>query len=277
MRIDSHVHLWEYDPEQYGWISPEAKVLQCNYLPDDLAKLQEPLGFDGAVAVQARQTLEETEFLLGLANEHENVLGVVGWVDLRGDEVEAQLERFANHPAFCGVRHVVQDEPDDRFIVRDDFVRGVRALTSFDLVYDILIYHRQLPATLEFVEMFPDQSFVINHNAKPDYKSGELEPWATHMRELARCPNVSCKASGMVSDFRDERWPAGTFEPYLDVVFEAFGTDRVMIASDWPVCLLGAGYADTLKVVTDYICTLTANEQEAVLGGNAMRVYGIGS
>ena len=167
MRLDCHVHLWRYDPEQYAWIRPEVKVLQRDYLPDDLAKLQEPLGFDGAVAVQARQTVEETEFLLGLADEYDNVKGVVGWVDLRGDEVEAQLERFAEHPAFRGVRHVVQDEPDDRFIVRDDFVRGVRALTSFDLVYDILIYHRQLPATIEFVEMFPDQSFVINHNAKP--------------------------------------------------------------------------------------------------------------
>ncbi|MCD6359848.1 MAG: amidohydrolase family protein [Armatimonadetes bacterium] len=277
MRLDCHVHLWRYDPEQYAWIRPEVKVLQRDYLPDDLAKLQEPLGFDGAVAVQARQTVEETEFLLGLADEYDNVKGVVGWVDLRGDEVEAQLERFAEHPAFRGVRHVVQDEPDDRFIVRDDFVRGVRALTSFDLVYDILIYHRQLPATIEFVEMFPDQSFVINHNAKPDYRSGELEPWATHMRTLGGYPNVACKASGMVSDFRDGRWPEGTFEPYLDVVFEAFGTDRVMIASDWPVCLLGADYADTLGVVMDYIAALSDDEQAAVLGGNAQRIYGIES
>lgn len=275
MKLDSHVHLWKYDPEQYKWISPETRVLQHDYLPDDLAALQEPLGFEGAVAVQARQSIEETEFLLGLADAHENVKGVVGWVDLRSDDVEAQLERFADDPYFRGVRHVVQDEPDDRFIVRDDFVRGVRALTSFDLVYDILIYHRQLPATIEFVEMFPEQAFVVNHNAKPDYKSGEIEPWATHMRRLARHPNVTCKASGMVSDFREERWPEGTFEPYLDVVFEAFGADRVMIASDWPVCLLGADYADTLGVVIDYIGALSADEQAAVLGGNAMRVYGI--
>jgi len=197
-------------------------------------------------------------------------------VDLRGDDVEAQLGRFANHPLFCGVRHVVQDEPDDRFIVRDDFVRGVRTLTSFDLVYDILIVARQLPATVEFVEMFPDQSFVLNHNANPSYPTGELEPWATQMRELAAHPNVTCKASGMVSAFRDERWPAGTFEPYLEVIFEAFGADRVMIASDWPVALLGANYADTLGVVTDYIADFSTAEQAAVLGGTAERVYGIG-
>ena len=275
MKLDAHVHLWRFDAEQYQWIRPEVTVLRRDYLPEDLAVVQEPLGFDGAVAVQARQTLEETQWLLALSDEHERIKGVVGWVDLRGPDVEEQLGRFANHPRFCGVRHVVQDEPDDRFIVREDFVRGVRALTSFDLVYDILIYHRQLPATVEFVEMFPEQSFVINHNAKPDYRSGELEPWASQMRRLASHPNVTCKASGMVSDFREGHWPEGTFEPYLDVIFEAFGAERVMIASDWPVALLGASYADTLGVVLDYISELSAGEQAAVLGGNAARVYGI--
>lgn len=275
MKLDCHVHLWEYDPEQYKWISPEAAVLQRDYLPEDLAELQEPLGYGGAVAVQARQTLEETEFLLDLAHSHWNIRGVVGWVDLRSPHAEEQLEHFAYDPAFCGVRHVVQDEPDDRFIVRREFVRGVETMTRFNLVYDILIYHRHLPAVIEFVEMFPEQSFVLNHNAKPDYRSGELEPWASYMRILGERPNVTCKASGMVSDFRDGRWPEGTFEPYLDVVFEAFGADRVMIASDWPVCLLGAEYADTLGVVIDYIGALSADEQAAVLGGNAVRVYGI--
>lgn len=275
MKLDCHVHLWKYDPQQYRWIGPQLSVLQRDYLPEDLAAAQEPLGFEGAVAVQARQSLAETEFLLDLADRYPIVKGVVGWVDLRAEDVEEQLERFCSHRAFRGVRHVVQDEPDDRFIVREDFVRGVRALARFDLVYDILIYHRQLPATVEFVEMFPDQAFVINHNAKPDYRSGQLEPWASYMRRLGKNPKVSCKASGMVSDFRDGRWPEGTFEPYLDVVFEAFGPDRVMIASDWPVCLLGASYADTLGVVMDYIEKLSADEQAAVLGGTAKRIYGI--
>ena len=275
MKLDCHVHLWKYDPQQYRWISPELTVLQRDYLPPDLEAVQRPLGFTGAVAVQARQSLAETEFLLDLADRYPNVRGVVGWVDLRAPDVAEQLERFCAHPAFRGVRHVVQDEPDDRFIVREDFLRGVRALGHFGLVYDILIYHRQLPATVEFVEMFPDQRFVVNHLAKPDYRSGELEPWASYMRRLARHPQVSCKASGMVSDFREGHWPPGTFEPYLDVVFEAFGTERVMIASDWPVCLLGASYADTMQVVIDYLGQLSAQEQEAVLGGNARRIYGL--
>jgi len=275
MKLDCHVHMWKFDADEYKWIAPTNEVLRHDFLPEDLARLQEPLGFEGAVVVQARQSLKETEFLLDLADAHENVRGVMGWVDLRSDDARVQLERFADHPRFCGVRHVVQDEPDDRFIVREDFVRGVRALTSFDLVYDILIVARQLPATIEFVRMFPDQSFVVNHNAKPDYKSGELEPWATHMRELAGHPNVTCKASGMVSDYRDEHWPAGTFEPYLDVIFEAFGPDRVLIATDWPVCLVGADYAETMSVVLDYIADLSPSEQAAVTGDNAARVYGI--
>lgn len=275
MKLDCHVHMWNFNADEYKWIAPTNEVLRHDFLPEELARLQEPLGFEGAVVVQARQSLTETEFLLGLADAHENVRGVVGWVDLRGDEVEAQLERFAGHPRFCGVRHVIQDEPDDRFIVREDFVRGVRALTRFDLVYDILIVARQLPATIEFVSMFPDQPFVLNHNANPDYKSGELEPWATQMRELAGHPNVACKASGMVSQFRDEHWPAGTFEPYLDVIFEAFGPDRVLIATDWPVCLAGANYAETMSVALDYIADMSPTEQAAVTGDNAARVYGI--
>jgi len=275
MRIDSHQHFWSYDPAEYAWISDAMPALKCRRLPSDLKPLLGAAGFSGCIAVQARQTLDETRFLLDLAHQYDFVRGVVGWVDLCSPDVERHLEHFAADPKFVGVRHVVQDEPDDRFLLREDFRRGIASLARFNLAYDILIYPRQLPAAIEFVPLFPQQRFVLDHIAKPLIGEGKLEPWATHLRELARNPNLYCKLSGMVTEAKWRQWRAEAFHSYLDIVFESFGPDRVMIGSDWPVCTLSAEYPDTMRIVTDYIARLSALEQEAILGGNCARFYGL--
>lgn len=275
MKIDAHQHFWRYDAAQYPWI-PEGSPLHRDWLPADLAKLQAPLGFDGSVAVQARQGIEESDWLLGLADADPRVKAVVGWVDLRSPDVAKDLARLARHPRFAGVRHVVQDEPDDDFMVRPDFLRGISMLRRFDLTYDILIYPRQLPAALQLVAQFPDQPFVLDHIAKPGIKDGALSPWREQIRELARSENVLCKVSGMVTEADHRAWKAADFRPYLDVVFEAFGPSRLMWGSDWPVCLFAAGYAQCIELLGDYAGALGDAEKEALFGGNCARFYGIG-
>lgn len=273
MRIDAHQHFWNYDPAEYAWISDAMPALKRNRLPGDLKLLLDQAGFNGCIAVQARQTAEETQFLLRLAHDYEFIRGVVGWVDLCSPEVERNLESLAEDPKLVGIRHIVQDEPDDRFLLREDFRRGIAALARFDLAYDVLIYPRQLPAAIEFVPQFPQQRFVLDHIAKPHIGDGVMEPWRTQLRELARNPNLHCKLSGMVTEAKWKQWRSEDFRPYLDVVFEAFGSQRLMIGSDWPVCTLSAEYADTMRLITDSIAGLSAAEQEAILGGNCARFY----
>lgn len=270
MRLDAHVHLWEYDPAQYAWISDRMSAIKRNFSPDDWCEAAEPLGFDGFIAVQARQTLEETQWLLELADEHDVIKGVVGWVDLRNPAVDEYLEILCDHTKLVGIRHVMQDEPDDEFMLQDDFLRGIHKLGRCDLVYDILIFARQLPATLKMVSHFPRQRFVLNHIGKPDMHSREMEPWASQMHELAEHENVFCKVSGMVTEGDWNGWTPEGLRPYLDVVFDAFGADRLMIGSDWPVCLVAGSYAETMGVVMDYEHT-----DAGVLGENCARAYGI--
>lgn len=273
MRIDAHQHFWNYDPAEYAWISDAMPGLKCHRLPADLKPLLDAARFSGCIAVQARESLEETRFLLDLAQQHDFVRGVVGWVDLCSAEVERQLEIFAADPRLVGVRHIVQDEPEDRFLLREDFRRGIAALAHFNLAYDVLIYPRQLPAAVEFVPLFPRQRFVLDHIGKPPIGEGSLEPWATRIRELARNSNLYCKLSGMVTEAKWKQWRAEDFHPYLDVVLESFGPERLMIGSDWPVCMLSAEYPDTMRIVTDYIARLSADDQEGILGGNCARFY----
>lgn len=275
MRIDSHQHFWKYNPIEYGWIDDTMAVLRQDFLPDDLASELAMSGLDGSVAVQARQSLEETEWLLDLSDKHDIIKGVVGWVDLRSPDLVRQLDSFAGNKKLVGVRHVVQDEPDDRFLLREDFMRGVGELTKYDLVYDILIFERQLPAALEFVKNFPDQPFVLDHIAKPKIKAGELEPWAENIKRLARFENVFCKVSGMVTEADWHNWSPGHFRPYLDVVFEAFGASRIMFGSDWPVCTVAASYGQVFSLVEDYISGLSPDAREAILGINAAKIYGL--
>lgn len=271
--IDAHQHFWEYDSREYDWIDDRMAALRQDFLPVDLKAQLEHSGFDGSIAVQARQSLDETRWLLELAEKSPFILGVVGWVDLRSPELRAQLERFAANPKFVGVRHVVQSEPDDRFLLRADFVRGVEMLAEFRLAYDILIYPRQLPAAIEFVRRFPNQRFVLDHLAKPPIASGMSEPWASGIRELAKSENVWCKVSGMVTEAEwGDRLPQ-TYRPYLDVVFEAFGTKRLMFGSDWPVCTVAASYGAVCTIVAKYLDQFSSEEKDAVFGGNAARFW----
>ncbi|MFP4249978.1 MAG: amidohydrolase family protein [Armatimonadota bacterium] len=270
MPLDAHVHLWEYDPPQYAWITDEMSAIKRDFTPENWRGAAEPLGFDGFIAVQARQTLEETQWLLERANEHDVIRGVVGWVDLHNPAVDEHLEILCDHTKLVGIRHVVQDEPDDRFMLQDDFLRGISKLGKCDLVYEILIYARQLPAAIEMVSHFPRQRFVLDHIGKPDIRGGEIEPWATDIRALAEHETVSCKVSGMVTEADWEAWTPDTLRPYLDVVFDAFGPERLMIGSDWPACLVAATYEEAVGVVMDY-----AGADAGVLGENCARVYGV--
>jgi L-fuconolactonase len=273
VKIDAHQHFWAYDPLEYGWIGPEMDVLKRDYMPQDLEPLQHALGITGTVAVQARQTVQETRWLIELAHEHAFIKGVVGWVDLFDPELGLLLETLASHPKLCGVRHVVQDEPDDEFMLRDGFCQGIRTLTDFDLTYDILIFPRHLPAACELVSRFPQQRFVLDHIAKPPIKSRELDPWREWIWQLAEYPNVYCKVSGMVTEADWANWQPQDVRPYLDVVFEAFGTQRIMIGSDWPVCTVAGTYSQVMGLAYDYLGQFSTPEQADLCGGNAQRFY----
>ena len=271
-RIDAHQHFWHFDPVRDAWITDEMSVLQRDFLPDELASNCQASQIDGTIAVQADQSEQETEFLLGLAARHPLIRGVVGWVDLRAPNLAERLEHFRGFPRLRGVRHIAQAEPDD-FLMREDVVRGVGRLHAFGLTYDILVYAHQLPAALALVDRLPDQPFVVDHLAKPRIRDGAMEPWAAHMRALAEHPNVRCKVSGMVTEADWERWRPEDLRPYLDVVFEAFGADRLMFGSDWPVCLLAASYQRVEEVIESYASQLSAVDRENLFGGTAVRFY----
>jgi len=275
MMIDAHQHFWKYNEREYGWIGPDMRVLKRDYVPDDLEPLARDLGFEGTVVIQARQTLEETEWLLDLADQYDLIRGVVGWVDLCSESVDEQLRRFCGHSLFRGVRHVVQDEPDPEFMLRPDFHRGIASLAAYGLTYDILVFPRQLPAACALVERFPEQPFVLDHLAKPLIGKRTFEPWRTDLRRLASAENVYCKASGIFAQVDPRRWTREEIYPYLDVVFDAFGPERIMIGSDWPVCTLAGSYSEAMGVVLDYVERLPSKVGEGVLGNNAARFYGL--
>ena len=276
MRIDSHHHFWKYDPAEYGWIGPDMALLQRDYLPEHLEETAAAAGIDGVVSVQARQSVEETGWLLELARDRRLVRGVVGWVPLVSPDVEESLERFAAEPKLRGVRHVLQGEPDERYMLRDDFNVGIRALRRFGLVYDILIFERHLPPTIEFVDRHPDQIFVLDHVAKPRIKDGLLKPWDENLRELARRENVFCKLSGMVTEADWQGWTDEQLQPYLDTVLAAFGSRRVMFGSDWPVCLVASDYGRWVETIRRCTAQFSSDEQEAIFGGTAAKAYGLG-
>jgi L-fuconolactonase len=275
MRIDSHQHFWNYSAAEYPWIGPGMERLARDYLPEDLAPLLAAEGIHGSVAVQARQSVAESHWLLKLAQAHPLVKGVVGWVDLRSDRVGDDLHALAANPTFVGVRHVVQDEPDPRFVLGSDFGRGLRELHQHGLTYDLLLYPDQLPAAIELVGLVPEQPFVVDHLAKPRIAACEIEGWERDLRAIARHDNVCCKVSGMVTEAARRGWKPDDFTPYLDVVLEAFGPARLMVGSDWPVCLLAGEYADVAAIPRDYFGRLSADEQAQIHGGTATRFYGL--
>lgn len=273
MNIDTHQHFWRYRRDEYPWIGQGMDALRRDYLPDEFERLMRPAGFEGSLAVQARQVPEETDWLLELANAHPFIKGVVGWVDLCSAHVAQQLERYARHPVLRGVRHVLHDETDDFFMMRKDFLTGISVLSGFGLVYELLVFPRHLSVASRLVGMLPGQVFVLDHIGKPPIREACLEPWATGIRKLASCPNVFCKVSGMVTEADWKSWKQEELAPYLDVIFDAFGTYRLMAGSDWPVCTLAAPYDRVMRLVKDYMQGYREEEREMVLGGNACRVY----
>jgi L-fucono-1,5-lactonase len=272
-RIDSHHHLWKFNHDEYGWIDDRMSLLRRDFTPTDLKAELASTGFDGAVAVQVRQILDETTWLLDLANDSSLLCGVVGWAPIASDDFGSQLDRLREYPKLKGLRHIVQAEPDENFILREDFNRGVRKLLSTGLVYDILIYERHLPQAIQFVDLHPNQLFVVDHIAKPRIADGQLQPWRENMFALARRENVYCKVSGMVTEADWENWTPVQLEPYWDSVVAAFGASRLMFGSDWPVCLVASRYAAWLEIVQNWATQLSESEQDRLFGGTAAEVY----
>ncbi len=272
MHIDAHQHFWSYNQCEYDWIDEAMSSIRRDFLPAELKPLLENNGFQGSVVVQVRQTLEETRWLLKLAEDNPYILGVVGWVDLRSPQLRTQLHSLAGKPKLVGVRHIVQSEPDE-FLLQPDFLRGISLLEEFNLAYDILIHTKHLPDAAEFVSRFPRQRFVLDHLAKPPIKSGAIDVWERGIRELASFPNVYAKLSGLLTEADWQSWKPEHVRPYLDVAFVCFGPPRLMIGSDWPVCTLAASYQGTLNLIKDYVSGYTAEERQAVLGGNAAKFW----
>ena len=273
MRIDAHQHFWRYDPLEYPWIDDSLSPLRRDFLPPDLHPLLLASGFQACVAVQARQSIRETLWLLELASQFPFIAGVVGWVNLRSPSLRDDLSQLTLDPLLVGVRHIVQGEPDDLFLLLPDFLRGVAALAEFDLPYDILIYPRHLPVAAEFAARFPEQRFVLDHLAKPDIRSHSLEPWRSHLRALASLPNVFAKLSGLVTEADWSSWSPSTLVPYLDTALELFGPDRLLIGSDWPVCTVAGSYSRVLDAILSFLAPLPSSQQDAILGGNALRLW----
>ncbi len=275
MRIDAHQHFWKYVPAMYGWISDAMPDLKRDFLPDDLKPLLAANGFDGSIAVQARQDQDETLWLLDLAHRNDFIKGVVGWVDLCSPELPIILDQFADQSKLVGVRHILQDEPDDEFMLRRDFRRGIARLAEQGLTYDLLLHPRHLPVAVKLVQEFPQQRFVVDHIAKPRIADSLMEPWGRDIRELAKFENVWCKLSGMVTEARWKRWSPHDFRPYLDIVFEAFGPQRLMVGSDWPVCTLSARYDETIRLIAEYLKDLLPQQRDSIQGNNAAHFYNL--
>lgn len=274
MKIDAHQHFWIFNRAEYGWIDDRMKVLKRNYLPSDLQPELHGSGFSGSVAVQARQSVEETRWLLQLSGQYDFIKGVVGWVDLCDeDRLRRQLDEFCISKKFAGVRHVVHDEPEDDFMLHDDFLKGISLLKEYNLTYDLLLFPKHLPSAEKVVSMFPGQRFVLDHISKPPIKNHIVSPWKEDIRKLAVHENVWCKLSGMVTEADWKSRKPEIFEPYLDIVFEAFGPDRLMTGSDWPVCRLAGEYADVMYIVEGYIEKMPDKIHQKILGKNCIDFY----
>jgi L-fuconolactonase len=272
-RIDAHHHLWRYSAAEYGWIDDRMQTLQRNFLVEDLRREITTAGVAGTIAVQARQSLEETDWLLSLAAEHSILRGVVGWAPLTDADFPGHLEELAVHPKLKGLRHVLQGEAQDDFMLREDFNRGILALAGSGLVYDILIYERHLPFAIQFVDRHPNQVFVLDHLAKPSIKERRMSPWREQLKELAARPHIHCKLSGMVTEADWSHWTIDDLRPYFETALECFGPSRLLAGSDWPVCTLASSYSWWWKTLAELVSKLSVSEQDSILGGNAIRVY----
>jgi L-fuconolactonase len=273
--IDAHHHLWRYKREDYPWMSDSLGALRRDYLLPDLEAVTTSRGVTGTIAVQARQSMEETEWLSEIASGTDLIRGVVGWAPLIDPDAASHLERFACLPKVKGMRHVLHDEADPNYMLRDDFNRGVSLLKDYNLRYDILIFEQHLPQTIEFVDRHPNQVFILDHIAKPKIRERLLTPWRENMKELSRRSNVYCKLSGMVTEADWTSWQDEDLAPYIEVVLEAFGPRRIMFGSDWPVCTLAATYQRWADAVTKAIERFSADEQASILAGSAIEAYAL--
>ena len=272
MIIDSHHHVWRYTPEEFDWIGDDMSTLRQDFSMPEYSELLAANGIDGAVAIEARQTIQETQWLLELAREYSCLRGVIGWAPLASSGIASILDGFCEHQKFKGVRHVVQAERDD-FLYGEDFNRGISQLTQRNLAYDILIIERQLPAAIAFVDRHPNQTFILDHIAKPLIKTGVLQPWRAQMREIAKRENVVCKISGFVTEADFDNWTIADLQPYWESVLEFFGPNRLLFGSDWPVCLAATEYSRWLEIVRNWAAPLSQSEQNALFGETASRVY----
>jgi len=272
-KIDAHHHLWKYSAAEYPWISENMGPLRRDFLIQDLVDVLEESDIEGVITVQARQTLAETRWLLDLARSHDFIRGVVGWVALADPKVERDLEQLSTHAKLKSVRHLLHDEPDDFYILREDFNRGIKLLQGFGLRYDLLIFERHIPQTIQFVDRHPNQVFILNRIAKPRIRQGVISPWKEKLTELGRRENVFCKLSGLVTEASWQSWTEADLDPYLQVVLTAFGAKRVMFGSDWPVLLLGSSYKRWVDTVRRGISHLSEYEQERIVGKTAVEVY----
>lgn len=275
MRIDAHQHFWLYNAQRDSWITEDMDLIRRNFLPTDIAALLKANNIDGVVAVQASQSLEETQFLVDLSTMYALIKGVVGWVDLQSAQVEEQLQHFKQYPIIKGFRHIVEAEADPDFLMRPAFQHGIKQLTAYGYTYDLLISPRHYSSTLACVAANPAQKFMLDHIAKPPIKSQEFTDWAAFIEALAAFPNVHCKVSGLATEADWKSWKLDDFKEYLLHVFACFGKERVLFGSDWPVCLLAASYADSIAIVADKLEDFNAEEQQAFWGGNAVGFYTI--
>ena len=274
MRIDAHQHFWVYCPEEFDWIGENERVLKRDYLPPALQSELNAQGIDGTVVVQARQSTVETQWLLSLAHEHPLIKGVVGWVDLMSPTLEEQLQRWQSASALKGFRHVIQDESDPNFMLQASFIKGLTLLHQFDYAYDLLIVASQLPQARQLLDKLPQHRIVIDHIAKPDIAKGDgFTIWKEHMQSIAEKQNVYCKISGMVTEADHQKWQEEDFIPFMDVVFSAFGPERVMFGSDWPVCQLAATYPEVIQIVERYVARMYPEFSQHIFGLNAERFY----
>jgi L-fuconolactonase len=272
VRIDAHQHFWRFDPVRDAWITPEMGLIRRDFLPADLAPLLAASGIDGAVAVQADQSVAETDFLLGLSADHAFVKGVVGWIDLRASDLSRQLAEWSDNPRLKGFRHIAQSEPDD-FLLHDDVVRGIATIGRLGYSYDILVYPRQLAAAERLVARCPDVRFILDHCAKPPIASGDLTMWRTRFVALAAHENVCCKLSGLVTEASWSSWSDEQLVPVLDIALDSFGAERLMFGSDWPVCLLAADYARVADSLHGWAARLSEAERSCIFGGTAISAY----
>ncbi|WP_338787305.1 amidohydrolase family protein [Metabacillus sp. FJAT-53654] len=275
MKIDAHQHFWLYNEKEFAWINDDMSELKRDFSPEDLKVLLKSIHFDGSIVVQARQSLDETRWLLELAQKYDFIKGVVGWVDLCSPDVTKQLKQFANNPFLKGVRHVIHDEADDQFMLSEEFQRGISVLNDFNLTYDLLLFPKHIPYALQLIEKFPEQLFVLDHIGKPDIKNKEISFWKENLTKLAEYKNVYVKVSGMVTEADWKNWRKEDFKAYLDIVFNAFGPERVMIGSDWPVCTVSESYESVMGIVLDYVKQFASGYESQILGENCSRFYSI--